>query len=204
MASRFVSEETWTLPFAGELKRAASKEGSFLVQAGNNTVESAYADIPTGTKAMFHLLVDRARRKIGRHDQRQVGDPSYRSRYPPYPLVLVPLKSCRKARGHSTLLDLPVGRTDVSVALEFPARLRGVPAESRRWWLCAESPLAEGELALEFRDPLRAAQAQPLPLPLSYDHPPRRRSPLPELSDNLENPAAVSHPFQSADGGTAE
>ena len=145
---------------------AASSPAAFSFTA---TYQSGkcIADIPAGAKAMLHLLVDLA----GKESRARAAINGKSAtlaivRAPAMPACPRPIQELPQGTWADTRLDLPVGRTDVSVVLEFA----GPPASFGRksaGGSVLNCRLAEGELALEFRDPLRAAQAQPLPLPLS-------------------------------------
>lgn len=74
-----------------------------------------------------------------------------------------PLQELPQGQGAFYSLDLPTGHDAVVVSLDFP----GTGQLETSWWLCAESPMAEGELELEFGDALPALPVEPLPLPVS-------------------------------------
>jgi hypothetical protein len=65
--------------------------------------------------------------------------------------------------------DVPAGRSEIAVVIEYPkGDAPPVPVEAG-WWLWAENPLQEGTLTLSYDRPLPLAQTEPLPMALRQD-----------------------------------
>lgn len=152
-----------TLPFSGEPRFCNIESGNIAVRSSNITA-ACVADIPAGTKAALHLLVDRAG-KEARATATVNGIPAdlHIVRAPAVRHYPRPLQELPQGQWAFYSLDLPTGHDAVVVSLDFP----GTGQLETSWWLCAESPMAEGELELEFGDALPALPVEPLPLPVS-------------------------------------
>jgi hypothetical protein len=154
------------LPFAGPSPACRVRSGSLAFHA--TTLDGKCAvDVPIGTKAAIHLLVDGAGHESdavatinGKPAKlRTVRAPAVRH----YPR---PIQEIPQGKWTFYSIDLAPGHSEIAVTLGFSAG-NGKFNPEIGWWLRSEASMAEGQLAVECRERLPARTLQPLPVPIS-------------------------------------
>jgi hypothetical protein len=153
-----------SVAFAGE-PQACRVEGESLSVQATQLVGRCVVHVPAGSKAALHLLVDktgREARTVAAMDGRNIAVNIARA--PAVRRLPRPVQELPQGMWSFYTIDVPEGRHEILVALDFPGEVR----PEAGWWLRAEHKLAQGDLALDFRDPLPPPAAPPA-LPATRD-----------------------------------